>query len=95
MLNNALDHNILEKANNIGKERIKLLFMALGFRAVHVELSDIPVREKTVEIPAEQPQNVTSVEVIPMTEVVKTEAVVDSATVAAVKAVLEQATTEE
>ena len=99
MLNNALDHNILEKANNIGKERIKSLFMALGFRAVHVELSDIPVREKTVETPAEQPaeqpQDVTSVEVIPMTEVVKTEAVVDSATVAAVKAVLEQATTEE
>ncbi len=99
MLNNALDHNILEKANNIGKERIKSLFMALGFRAVHVELSDIPVREKTMETPAEQPaeqpQDVTSVEVIPMTEVVKTEAVVDSATVAAVKAVLEQATTEE
>ena len=99
MLNNALDHNILEKANNIGKERIKSLFMALGFRAVNVELSDIPVREKTVETPAEQPaeqpQDVTSVEVIPMTEVVKTAAVVDSATVAAVKAVLEQVTTEE
>ena len=95
MLNNALDHNLLEKANNIGKERIKSLFMALGFRAVHVELSDIPEREKTVEIPAEQPQNVTLVEVIPTTEIVKTAAVVDSATVAEVKAVLEQATTEE
>lgn len=99
MLNNALDHNILEKANNIGRERIKSLFMALGFRAVHVELSDIPVREKTVETPAEQPaeqpQDATLVEVVPMTEVVKTAAVVDSATVAEVKAVLEQATTEE
>ena len=94
MLNNALDHNLLEKANTIGKERIKSLFMALGFRAVHVELSDIPEREKTVEIPAEQPQNVTLVEVIPTTEIVKTAAVVDSATVAEVKAVLEQATTE-
>ena len=94
MLNNALDHNLLEKANNIGKERIKSLFMALGFRAVRVELSDIPVREKTVETPAEQPQDVTLVEVIPTTEIVKTEAVVDSAIVAEVKAVLEQATVE-
>ena len=55
MLQNALDHNILEKANSIGKERIKTLFATLGFKVVNVTLTDVPVREvapKCEETPA-------------------------------------------
>lgn len=55
MLQNALDHNILEKANSIGKERIKTLFATLGFKVINVTLSDVPAREvapKCEEAPA-------------------------------------------
>lgn len=55
MLQNALDHNILEKANSIGKERIKTLFATLGFKVINVTLTDVPAREvapKCEEAPA-------------------------------------------
>lgn len=56
MLQNALDQKILEKANNIGKERIKTLFATFGFNVVNVTLTDVPVREKApaTEIVEEQ-----------------------------------------
>lgn len=56
MLQNALDSNILEKANKIGKERIITLFQSFGFNVVNVTLTDVPVREKapTTEIVEEQ-----------------------------------------
>lgn len=42
MLNNALDQKILEKANIIGKERIKTLFTSFGFNVVNVTVTDLP-----------------------------------------------------
>ena len=41
MLQNALDQNILEKANTIGKERIKTLFTSFGFNVVNVTVTDV------------------------------------------------------
>lgn len=41
MLQNALDHKILEKANTIGKERIETLFATFGFNVVNVTLTDV------------------------------------------------------
>lgn len=45
MLNNAYKHNILEKANNNGKDRITNLLTAFGFKVVNVTLSEVPVVE--------------------------------------------------
>ena len=42
MLNNALDQKILEKANIIGKERIKALFTSFGFNVVNVTVTELP-----------------------------------------------------
>lgn len=49
MLQNALENNILEKANIIGKERVATLFATFGFNVVNVTLTDVPVREKVSE----------------------------------------------
>ena len=70
MLQNALDSNILEKANLIGKERVATLFATFGFNVVNVVLTEVPVRVKTTEpvvepepiaefvaVATEQPQN--------------------------------------
>lgn len=42
MLQNALENNILEKANIIGKERVATLFATFGFNVVNVTLTDVP-----------------------------------------------------
>ena len=63
MLQNALNDKILEKANTFGKEHVKALFMALGFKSVNVILSEVPVEAKAataVEEPVVEPA--TSVE---------------------------------
>ena len=46
MLQNALEDNILEKANIIGKERVATLFATFGFNVVNITLTDVPVRNK-------------------------------------------------
>jgi hypothetical protein len=77
MLENALNSNILEKANAIGKERIVSLFTAMGFNVVNVTLSDVPAREQAlaepiVAAPAENApaENAPAVEPVPAVEVV-------------------------
>ena len=82
MLENALNSNILEKANAIGKERIVSLFTAMGFNVVNVTLSDIPAREQApaepmVAAPAENvpaenvpAENAPAAEPVPAVEVV-------------------------
>ena len=42
VLQNAHAHNILQKANQIGKGRVTTLFHALGFNVVNVTLTDVP-----------------------------------------------------
>ena len=42
MLQNALEDNILEKANIIGKERVATLFATFGFNVVNVTLTEVP-----------------------------------------------------
>lgn len=54
VLKNALDNNILQKANTIGKERIVALFVAMGFRAVNVELTDVPIAPEQPVVVVEQ-----------------------------------------
>lgn len=49
MLQNAIDSNILEKANIIGKERVATLFATFGFNVVNVTLTDVPACEKVSE----------------------------------------------
>lgn len=70
VLNNALDSNILEKANTIGKERIVALFTVMGFRVVTVELSDVPVREQepAASVDVVMPENAPAVEEVPAVE---------------------------
>lgn len=70
VLNNALDSNILEKANTIGKERIVALFTAMGFRVVTVELSDVPAREQepAASVDVVMPENAPAVEEVPAVE---------------------------
>lgn len=46
MLQNALENNILEKANIIGKERVATLFSRFGFNVINVTLSEVPARMK-------------------------------------------------
>lgn len=41
-LNNALQHNILGKANEQGKERVANLFTAMGFKQVNVTTTAVP-----------------------------------------------------
>jgi hypothetical protein len=90
MLENALNSNILEKANAIGKERIVSLFTAMGFNVVNVTLSDVPAREQApaepmVAAPAENAEPVPAVEVVPAVvdtvATVEAQPVVDTATV--------------
>ena len=52
MLANAHKHNILDKANEYGKERISALFETFGFNVINVTLSEIPVvaEEPTTEV---------------------------------------------
>lgn len=45
MLQNALDDNILEKANSFGKERVTSLFSTFGFNVVNVTLTDVSARK--------------------------------------------------
>ena len=54
MLQNALENNILEKANIIGKERVATLFATFGFNVVNVTLSEVPARMKPAT-PAAEP----------------------------------------
>lgn len=54
MLQNALENNILEKANLIGKERVATLFATFGFNVVNVTLSEVPARMKPAT-PAAEP----------------------------------------
>ena len=72
MLENALNSNILEKANAIGKERIVSLFTAMGFNVINVTLSDIPAREQAPAEPmvAAPAENAPAVEPVPAVEVV-------------------------
>ena len=42
VLQNAHNHNILQKANHVGKGRVTTLFQALGFNVVNVTLTDVP-----------------------------------------------------
>ena len=42
VLQNAHAHNILQKANQIGKGRVITLFQAFGFNVVNVTLTDVP-----------------------------------------------------
>jgi hypothetical protein len=77
VLENALEHNILEKANQIGKGRIVTLFQGLGFNVVNVTLSDVPAREQApaepmVAAPAENvpAENAPASEPVPAVEVV-------------------------
>jgi hypothetical protein len=77
MLENALNSNILEKANAIGKERIVSLFTAMGFNVINVTHSDIPAREQApaepmVAAPAENApaENAPASEPVPAVEVV-------------------------
>ena len=71
-LENALEHNILEKANKIGKGRIVTLFQGLGFNVINVTLSDIPAREQAPAEPivAAPAENVSAAEPVPAVEVV-------------------------
>ena len=73
MLQNALENNILEKANIIGKERIATLFATFGFNVVNVTLSEVPARMK----PATPVTEPVSPVVEEQTEVPATEAAVE------------------
>lgn len=86
MLNNALDCDILEKANVIGRERITALFTALGFRAVNVILTDVPEREQAPVAPA-QDGNGPAVELVPAVEIEA--AVIEATPVAEVQQAVE------
>ena len=44
VLQNALDCNILEKANNIGKGRVLTLFQGLGFNVINITVTEVPAR---------------------------------------------------
>ena len=72
VLENALEHNILEKANQIGKGRIVTLFQGLGFNVINVTLSDIPAREQAPAEPivAAPAENAPAAEPVPAVEVV-------------------------
>lgn len=85
MLQNALNSNILEKANKIGKDRVASLFAAFGFNVVNVTLSDIPVREQAPEVAPVAKAVVEQVEApaVEATPVVDTVAVVVEEQVAA------------
>lgn len=56
VLQNAHNHNILQKANHVGKGRVTTLFQALGFNVVNVTLTDVPtyVAPEQPEAAAEQ-----------------------------------------
>ena len=41
VLNNAIQAGILEKANNVGKERVADLLKAFGFTVVNVTLTEL------------------------------------------------------
>lgn len=45
MHQNALDRGILDKANEVGKEKVENLFKALGFKVVTVTAAPVPVVE--------------------------------------------------
>lgn len=45
MHQNALDRGILDKANEVGKEKVENLFKALGFKMVTVTAAPVPVVE--------------------------------------------------
>lgn len=75
MLQNALENNILEKANIIGKERVATLFATFGFNVVNVTLSEVPARMKPatpvtepVSPVVEEQTEVPAVEVVPAVE---------------------------
>lgn len=87
ILENALESNILDKANKIGKERVVTLFQSLGFNVVNVTLTDVPVREKAAAAPVVEEQPAT---VQPAVE----PAAADSAAVAATEQPAEAAQTE-
>jgi hypothetical protein len=72
VLENALEHNILEKANQIGKGRIVTLFQGFGFNVINVTLSDIPAREQAPAEPivAAPAENAPAAEPVPTVEVV-------------------------
>jgi hypothetical protein len=48
MHQNALDRDILDKANEVGKEKVENLFKALGFKVVTVTAAPVPVVEPVV-----------------------------------------------
>ncbi|MBO7230369.1 MAG: DUF4230 domain-containing protein [Bacteroidaceae bacterium] len=54
VLQNALDHNILEKANNIGKGRVLTLFQSMGFNVINITVTEVPARVKPA-VPAVEP----------------------------------------
>ena len=72
VLENALEHNILEKANHIGKGRIVTLFQGFGFNVINVTLSDIPAREQAPAEPilVAPAENAPAAEPVPAVEVV-------------------------
>ena len=78
VLQSALDHNILEKANHIGKGRVVTLFQCLGFNVVNVTLSDIPVREQAPEVAPVAKAVVEQVEAPAVDEVVETAPAVEA-----------------
>ena len=49
MHQNALDRGILNKANEVGKEKIENLFKALGFKVVTIITVPLPVENVTTE----------------------------------------------
>ena len=54
VLQNALNNNILEKANNIGKGRVLTLLQGLGFNVINITVTEVPVRVKPA-VPAVEP----------------------------------------
>lgn len=48
MHQNALDRGILDKANEVGQEKVENLFKALGFKVVTVTAAPVPVVEPVV-----------------------------------------------
>lgn len=55
MHQNALDRGILDKANEVGKEKVENLFKALGFKVVTVTAAPVPVVEPVVpETPVQE-----------------------------------------
>lgn len=60
MHQNALDRGILDKANEVGKEKVENLFKALGFKVVTVTAAPVPVVEPVLpETPVqEEPSSV-------------------------------------